>query len=71
MFLKIQLCMKNQSPEQRLGRVDIDTAFASYLVHVAKCFGMAYYVRTLKFVLLYREYFIAYFSGRKNLPGQN
>ena len=72
LFWKIQQCMK--APSQNLVnlcKTDSDSAFACYLVSVARSEGMAYYVRALKFVLLYREHFHSRFSGAHRVGGKN
>ena len=49
----------NPQTDLKLCKTSIDSAFATYLCSVARREGMGFYVKTLKFVLLYREYFMA------------
>mmetsp|Transcript_106 Transcript_106/g.221 ORF Transcript_106/g.221 Transcript_106/m.221 type:complete len:81 (+) Transcript_106:518-760(+) len=55
---KLNTCCSSKAAEKKLSRYDCDLAFACYLAFVAQRVSMGSYVRTLKFVLLYRDHFL-------------
>lgn len=57
LFHKLRQQVAYQRYEPKLCKKDYDHALASYLMHVAERVSIGSYVRTLKFVLLYRDHF--------------
>ena len=54
---KLRHCNNTKKYDPLICKKDYDHALASYLVFVAQRVNMGCYVRTLKFVLLYRDHF--------------